>query len=166
MLSTETLPPHTPFPILYMRLLNAATQKKVPHCWMLIPVGISLIISICYYRTIWRYRYLAQQLPENTEKNHRQYRNEINQNDWQHKIQRQNILNFYNFYLCYLYLACQHRVITVIEEQRLVVLGCAALFSKVGQLYIHMRGGIISYLYRQNKGRGPIAFGRIRTHNL
>ena len=56
-----------------------------------------------------------------------------------------------------------HRVITVIEEQRLVVLGCTALFSKVGQLYIHMRGGIISYLYRQNKGRGPTAFGRIRT---
>ena len=56
-----------------------------------------------------------------------------------------------------------HRVITVIEDQRLVVLGCTALFSKVGQLYIHMRGGIISYLYRQNKGRGPTAFGRIRT---
>ena len=48
-----------------------------------------------------------------------------------------------------------HRGITVIEEQRQVVLGSTALFTKVG----HLRGGIFSYLYRQNKGRGPRAFG-------
>ena len=62
-----------------------------------------------------------------------------------------------------------HRVITVIEEQRLVVLGSTALFTKVGQLHIQMigkRGGKISYLYRQNKGRGIRASGRIRTYNL
>ena len=62
-----------------------------------------------------------------------------------------------------------HRGITVIEEQRQVVLGSTALFTKVGQLHIHMigkRGGKISYLYRQNKGRGIRASGRIRTYNL
>ena len=59
-----------------------------------------------------------------------------------------------------------HRGITVIEEQRQVVLGSTALFTKVGQLHIHMRGGISSYLYRQNNGRGPRAFRRIRTYHL
>ena len=42
-----------------------------------------------------------------------------------------------------------HRVTTVIEEQRLVVLGDTALLTKVGQLHIHMigkRGGKMSYL--------------------
>ena len=33
-----------------------------------------------------------------------------------------------------------HRGITVIEEQRQVVLGSTALFTKVGQLRIHMIG--------------------------
>ena len=59
-----------------------------------------------------------------------------------------------------------HRGITVIEEQRQVVLGSTALFTKVGQLHIDMRVGIFSDLYRQNKGKGPRAFGRIRTYNL
>ena len=59
-----------------------------------------------------------------------------------------------------------HRVITVIEQQRQVVLGSTALFTKVGQLHIDMRVGIFSDLYRQNKGKGPRAFGRIRTYNL
>ena len=57
-----------------------------------------------------------------------------------------------------------HRGITVIEEQRQVVLGSTALFTKVGQLHIHLiskRGGKISYFYRQNKGRGIKASGRI-----
>ena len=58
-----------------------------------------------------------------------------------------------------------HRVITVIEEQRLVVLGSTALFTKVVQL-IGKRGGKISYLYKQKKGRGIRASGRIRTDNL
>ena len=43
------------------------------------------------------------------------------------------------------------RVITVIEEQRLVCLGSTALFTKVGQLHIQIigkRSGEISYLYR------------------
>ena len=49
----------------------------------------------------------------------------------------------------------KHRVITVIDEQRLVVLGSKALFTKVGQLHSHThmigkRGGNISYLYRQS----------------
>ena len=35
---------------------------------------------------------------------------------------------------------CNHRGITFIEEQRQVVLGSAALFTKVGQLHIHMIG--------------------------
>ena len=65
-----------------------------------------------------------------------------------------------------LYVTATHRVITVIEQQRQVVLGSTALFTKVGQLRIHLRGGIISYLYRHNKGRGTRAFGRIRTYNL
>ena len=57
---------------------------------------------------------------------------------------------------------CTHRVITVIEEQRLVVLGSTALFTKVGHIQmIGKRGGEISYLYRQNKGRGIRASGRI-----
>ena len=59
--------------------------------------------------------------------------------------------------------------IGIMEEQRLVVLGSRELFTKVGQLHIHMigkRGGKISYLYRQNKGRGIRASGRIRTFNL
>ena len=58
-----------------------------------------------------------------------------------------------------------HRVIIIIEPQRLVVLGITALFTMVGQLRIHMirkRGGIISYLCKQNKGRTR-AIGRIRT---
>ena len=62
-----------------------------------------------------------------------------------------------------------HRGITVIEEQRQVVLGSTALFTKVGQLHIHMigkRGGRISYLYRQNKGKGIRASGRIRTYSM
>ena len=62
-----------------------------------------------------------------------------------------------------------HRVITVIEELRLVVLGSTALFTKVGQLHIQIigkRGGEISYLYRQKKGRGIRASGRTRTYNL
>ena len=53
-----------------------------------------------------------------------------------------------------------HRGITVIEEQRQVVLDSTALFTKVGQLHIHMRGkrgGKISCLYRQNKGTEPVA---------
>ena len=57
-----------------------------------------------------------------------------------------------------------HRVITVIERQRLAVLGSGALFTKVGQLRRHMkekRGGNISYLYRQKKGRVTRALGRI-----
>ena len=50
-----------------------------------------------------------------------------------------------------------------------VVLGSKALFTKVGQLHVQMivkRGGEISYLYRQNKGREIRASGRIRTYNL
>ena len=55
-------------------------------------------------------------------------------------------------------------IINVREQQRLVVLGSTALFTKVVQLRIHMigkRGGRISYLYRQNEGRGTRAVGRM-----
>ena len=65
--------------------------------------------------------------------------------------------------MCY---TMMYIVITVIEPQRLVVLGSTALFTKVGQLPIHMigkRDGIISHLYRQNKGRGTRVIGRILT---
>ena len=67
----------------------------------------------------------------------------------------------------------KHRVITTVqykEPQRLVVLCSLELFTMVGQLrnvrMIRKRGGIISYLYRQNKGRGKRAIGRIRTYYL
>ena len=55
-----------------------------------------------------------------------------------------------------------HRVITVIEPQSVVVFGCTALLSMVeATAYIHIigkRGGIFSYLCRQNR-----AICRIRT---
>ena len=42
----------------------------------------------------------------------------------------------------------EHREITLIELQSLVVFGCAALLFMVGQLSVHMiekRGGMVSY---------------------
>ena len=62
-----------------------------------------------------------------------------------------------------------HKLIRKIDRQRLVVLGSTALFTKMGQLHIQMigkRGEKISYLYRQNKGGGIRASGRIQTYNL
>ena len=50
-------------------------------------------------------------------------------------------------------------IINVREQQRLVVLGSTALFTKVVQ--IGKRGGRISYLYRQNEGKGTRAVGRM-----
>ena len=54
-------------------------------------------------------------------------------------------------------IAVSHRVIDIIEHQRLVVFGSTALFTKVGKLCSHdvgKKGGITYYLCRQNKGRG------------
>ena len=48
-------------------------------------------------------------------------------------------------------------MLLIIEPQRLVVLGSTEHFTMVGKLRIHKirkKGGIVSYLYRQNKGRG------------